>query len=136
MIETQRIGLAISAIERRRDHLQNRTHDLLGAPTPNLQRERENCSAQAKALTWALKVLTDGRSPEDLQEQFIKFLHDNGDRITKQRRKIAELVFNTPDYLSAQKIQHLLRHEKISATIPAIYLTLNILFYWIRSPKK
>lgn len=59
MNEAHRIELAIATIERRRDRLQRRAHDLLGGSTPNLQQERQSCLNQAKALVWALEVLAE-----------------------------------------------------------------------------
>jgi len=65
--------------------------------------------------------------PEDLTEQFIKYLRDNGYLITRQRRRIAEIIFNSTGHLSVEDIQNLLRQKKISASIASIYRTLDVL---------
>ncbi len=65
--------------------------------------------------------------PEDLTEQFIKYLRDNGYLITRQRRRIAEIIFNSTGHLSVEDIQNLLRQKKIAASIASIYRTLDVL---------
>ncbi len=65
--------------------------------------------------------------PEDLTDQFIKFLRENGYLVTRQRKRIAEIIFNTPGHLSVEDIQNLLRQKKISASIASIYRTLDVL---------
>lgn len=65
--------------------------------------------------------------PEDLTEQFIKYLRDNGYLVTRQRRRIAEIIFSSNGHLSVEDIQNLLRQKKISASIASIYRTLDVL---------
>lgn len=65
--------------------------------------------------------------PEDLTDQFIKFLRENGYLVTRQRRRIAEIIFNTPGHLSVEDTQNLLRQKKVSASIASIYRTLDVL---------
>ncbi|HUU27611.1 MAG TPA: Fur family transcriptional regulator [archaeon] len=65
--------------------------------------------------------------PEDLTDNFIKYLRENSYLITRQRRRIAEIIFNTPGHLSVEDIQDLLRQKKISASIASIYRTLDVL---------
>ncbi|MBW7996236.1 MAG: transcriptional repressor [Candidatus Glassbacteria bacterium] len=65
--------------------------------------------------------------PEDLTDQFIRFLRENGYLVTRQRKRIAEIIFNTPGHLSVEDIQNLLRQKKISASIASIYRTLDVL---------
>ncbi len=64
---------------------------------------------------------------EDLTEQFIKYLRDNGYLITRQRRRIAEIIFSSTGHLSVEDIQNLLRQKKIAASIASIYRTLDVL---------
>ena len=64
---------------------------------------------------------------EDLNEQFIKYLRDNSYLVTRQRKRIAEILFNTAGHLSVEDIQTLLRQKKISASIASIYRTLEVL---------
>ncbi len=65
--------------------------------------------------------------PVDLTDQFIKFLRDEGYLVTKQRRRIAEIIFTTPGHLSVEDIRNLLRQRKVSASIASIYRTLDVL---------
>jgi len=65
--------------------------------------------------------------PDDLSGQFIKFLRGSGYSVTRQRKKIAELVFSTPGCLSVEEIQSLLRQEKVPASAASVYRTLDIL---------
>jgi Fur family ferric uptake transcriptional regulator len=65
--------------------------------------------------------------PVDLTDQFIKFLRDEGYLVTRQRRRIAEVIFTTPGHLSVEDIQDLLRHRKVSASIASIYRTLDVM---------
>ena len=65
--------------------------------------------------------------PVDLTDQFIKFLRDEGYLVTRQRRRIAEVIFTTPGHLSVEDIQSLLRQRKVSASIASIYRTLDVL---------
>ncbi len=64
---------------------------------------------------------------EDLTEKFISYLRENGYLITRQRRRIAEIIFDTPGHLSVEDIQNLLRQHRISASIASIYRTLDVL---------
>ena len=65
--------------------------------------------------------------PEDLNDRFLKFLRENGYLVTRQRRRIAEVIFNSKGHLSVEDIQSLLRQKKISASIASIYRTLEVL---------
>ena len=65
--------------------------------------------------------------PVDLTDQFIKFLQDEGYLVTRQRRRIAEVIFTTPGHLSVEDIQDLLRQKKVSASIASIYRTLDVM---------
>ncbi|OGG05219.1 MAG: hypothetical protein A3F83_08540 [Candidatus Glassbacteria bacterium RIFCSPLOWO2_12_FULL_58_11] len=65
--------------------------------------------------------------PEDLTDTFIKFLRDEGYLVTRQRRRIAEIIFTTVGHLSVEDIQNILRQRKISASIASIYRTLDVL---------
>jgi len=65
--------------------------------------------------------------PEEMIDQFIKYLRDNGYLVTRQRRRIAEIIFSTAGHLSVEDIQNLLRQKKISASIASIYRTLDVL---------
>lgn len=65
--------------------------------------------------------------PERLTLQFIKFLRSRGYLITRQRRKIAETVFSTPGHFSVEDIHDLLQRNKVSASKPSIYRTLDVL---------
>ena len=65
--------------------------------------------------------------PVDLTDQFIKFLRDEGYLVTRQRRRIAEVIFTTPGHLSVEDIRNLLRQRKVSASIASIYRTLDVL---------
>jgi Fur family transcriptional regulator, ferric uptake regulator len=65
--------------------------------------------------------------PEDLTDQFIRYLRDNGYLVTRQRRRIAEIIFGSTGHLSVEDIQNLLRQKKISASIASIYRTLDVL---------
>ena len=65
--------------------------------------------------------------PEDLNDRFLKFLRENGYLVTRQRRKIADVIFNSKGHLSVDDIQSLLRQKKISASIASIYRTLDVL---------
>jgi Fur family ferric uptake transcriptional regulator len=64
---------------------------------------------------------------KDLNERFLKFLRDNGYLVTRQRRRIAEVIFISKGHLSVEDIQALLRERKISASIASIYRTLDVL---------
>ncbi|MBN2288186.1 MAG: transcriptional repressor [Candidatus Glassbacteria bacterium] len=64
---------------------------------------------------------------EDLNDRFLKFLRDNGYLVTRQRRRIAEVIFNSKGHLSVEDIQSLLRQRKISASIASIYRTLDVM---------
>lgn len=64
---------------------------------------------------------------EDLNDQFINYLRDNGYLVTRQRRRIAEIIFNSSGHLSVEDIQSLLRQKKIAASIASIYRTLDVL---------
>ena len=65
--------------------------------------------------------------PVDLTDQFIKFLRDEGYLVTRQRRRIAEVIFTTPGHLSVEDIQSLLRQRKVSTSIASIYRTLDVM---------
>ena len=64
---------------------------------------------------------------KDLNDRFLKFLRDNGYLVTRQRRRIAEVIFISKGHLSVEDIQALLRERKISASIASIYRTLDVL---------
>ena len=65
--------------------------------------------------------------PVDLTDQFISFLRDEGYLVTRQRKRIADVIFTTPGHLSVEDIQNLLRQKKASASIASIYRTLDVL---------
>jgi len=65
--------------------------------------------------------------PADLKDQFIEFLRDEGYLVTRQRRRIADVMFTTTGHLSVEDIQNLLRQRKVSASIASIYRTLDVL---------
>ena len=65
--------------------------------------------------------------PVDPTDQFISFLRDEGYLVTRQRKRIAEVIFTTPGHLSVEDIQDLLRQKKVSASIASIYRTLDVL---------
>ncbi|MEA2064136.1 MAG: Fur family transcriptional regulator [Gemmatimonadota bacterium] len=65
--------------------------------------------------------------PENLNKQFLKFLRENGFLVTRQRRRIAEVIFSSKGHLSVEDIQDLLRKRKISASIASIYRTLDVM---------
>ena len=64
---------------------------------------------------------------KDLNDRFLKFLRDNDYLVTRQRRRIAEVIFISKGHLSVEDIQALLRERKISASIASIYRTLDVL---------
>lgn len=64
---------------------------------------------------------------KDLNERFLKFLRDNGYLVTRQRRRIAAVIFDSKGHLSVEDIQGLLRERRISASIASIYRTLDVL---------
>ena len=64
---------------------------------------------------------------QDLTEKFISYLRENGYLITRQRKRIAEIIFNTPGHLSVEDIQGLLRKNKVSASIASIYRTIDVM---------
>jgi len=64
---------------------------------------------------------------EDLNDRFLQFLRDNGYLVTRQRRRIAEVIFDSKGHLSVEDIQELLRQRKIPASIASIYRTLDVL---------
>ena len=64
---------------------------------------------------------------KDLNDRFLKFLRDNDYLVTRQRRRIAEVIFISKGHLSVEDIQVLLRERKISASIASIYRTLDVL---------
>jgi len=65
--------------------------------------------------------------PVDLTDQFISFLRDEGYLVTRQRKRIADVIFTTPGHLSVEDVQDLLRQKKVSASIASIYRTLDVL---------
>ncbi|MEA1996001.1 MAG: Fur family transcriptional regulator [Gemmatimonadota bacterium] len=64
---------------------------------------------------------------EDLYDKFIKYLRENGYLVTRQRRRIAEIIFTTSGHLSVEDIQELLRKKNTSASIASIYRTLDVM---------
>ena len=64
---------------------------------------------------------------EDLSARFLKFLRDNGYLVTRQRRRIAEMIFDSKGHLSVEDVQDLLRQRKISTSIASIYRTLDVM---------